>query len=51
MSRHAPTPPGLCPRCAAHVAPVHTLIEYEGADGTPRAFAECPNCAAVIRPR
>jgi hypothetical protein len=41
---------GTCPSCSATIPAGLVLIEYERADGA-AAFAECPDCHEVIRPR
>lgn len=40
---------GTCPVCGAGVARTDVLIEYE-TDGRPAAYAECPDCRAVVDP-
>jgi hypothetical protein len=41
---------GTCPLCDAAIPAGLVLIEYEREDG-PAAFAECPDCTEVVRPR
>ena len=40
---------GDCPRCLTPVPESRILIEYE-VDGSQTAYAECPECEAVIAP-
>ncbi|WP_157972293.1 hypothetical protein [Saliphagus sp. LR7] len=50
MSTHDTPALGICPECAAAIAPARVLIEYERGGGEVTAFAECPGCREVIRP-
>jgi NAD-dependent SIR2 family protein deacetylase len=43
--------PGDCPHCGHVVPAANVLIEYVRDDGRPAAYAECPACADVVRPR
>jgi hypothetical protein len=43
--------PGHCPNCGQSVPAANVLIEYVRDDGRPAAYAECPACADVVRPR
>lgn len=45
--RHATV--GTCPRCETPIPESRLLIEYESTDGT-AAYAECPDCEAVVHP-
>jgi endogenous inhibitor of DNA gyrase (YacG/DUF329 family) len=40
---------GNCPVCEAGVTRTDVLIEYE-TDSGPAAYAECPDCRAVVDP-
>ncbi|MGN8216362.1 DUF7837 family putative zinc-binding protein [Halococcus salifodinae] len=41
---------GTCPSCETGIPAGLVLIEYERADES-AAFAECPGCREVVRPR
>ncbi|GGN22657.1 DUF7837 family putative zinc-binding protein [Halarchaeum nitratireducens] len=41
---------GRCPECGADVPATAVLIEYEDDDGE-AAYAACPSCDTVVKPR
>jgi len=41
---------GHCPECGADVPATAVLIEYEADDGR-SAYAACPSCDTVVKPR
>ena len=51
MSHRNPTPRGSCPRCQAAIHTGDALITYETDDGDAAAWAECPDCGAIVHPQ